>query len=69
MTVVGTRFLCRIGLHRWSFSSYLLDDPGHLVHTECVRARCTRQGCTRYGAWSVVHTRTRLDWHVALRDQ
>jgi len=46
---------CRIGLHRWSFSTQLLDEPGHRTHTEIIRARCKRHGCARYGAWSLVH--------------
>ena len=49
------RFFCRIGLHRWSFSSQRLNEPGHGTHTEVVRARCRRDGCTRYGEWSLVH--------------
>jgi hypothetical protein len=48
-------FLCRIGLHRWSFSTQLLDEPEHRGQTEITRARCRRHGCTRYGAWSLVH--------------
>ncbi len=49
------RFFCRVGLHRWSFSAQLLDEPGHSTHTEVIRARCTREGCARYGTWSLVH--------------
>ena len=48
-------FLCRIGLHRWSFSTQRLDGPGRRIHTEIVRARCRRDGCARYGSWSLVH--------------
>jgi hypothetical protein len=47
--------LCRIGLHRWSFNTEIVDEPEHRTHTEIVRARCTREGCVRYGAWSLVH--------------
>jgi len=46
---------CRMGLHRWSFSSELVNEPGHRTHTEIIHARCRRHGCARYGAWSLVH--------------
>jgi hypothetical protein len=52
---MGMSFLCRIGLHRWSYSTQLLDEPGDRTHTEIILARCTRHGCARYGAWSLVH--------------
>ncbi len=48
-------FLCRIGLHRWSFNTEILHEPEHGSHTEIVSARCTREGCARYGAWTLVH--------------
>jgi hypothetical protein len=48
-------FFCRIGLHRWSFRSHLLDEPGHRIRTEIIRARCRRNGCTRFGTWRLVH--------------
>jgi hypothetical protein len=51
---------CRIGLHRWSFRSQLLDEPGHSTHTEVIRARCRRRGCARYGAWRLVHREAHL---------
>ena len=53
-------FFCRIGLHRWSFSTQLLDEPGNRIHTEIISARCRRDGCTRYGAWSLVHREVRV---------
>ena len=46
---------CRIGFHRWSFSTELLDEPRHHRRTEVIRARCRRDGCTRYNDWSLVH--------------
>ena len=49
------RLLCRIGLHRWTFSTDCVDDPWRKTHTEVIRARCSREGCVRYGAWSIVH--------------
>jgi hypothetical protein len=52
-------FFCRFGLHRWSFNTQLLDEPGHSVHTELISARCRREGCIRYGAWSVIHREAR----------
>lgn len=52
-------FFCRIGLHRWSFRTQLLDEPGHRTHTEIVRARCTRD-CARYGTWVFVHREVSL---------
>lgn len=51
---------CRIGLHRWSFRSQLLDEPGHDAHTEVIRARCRRRGCPRYGDWRLVHREAHL---------
>lgn len=48
-------FLCRVGVHRWSFSARLLDEPGRRTSTEVIRARCRRRGCIRYGDWSLVH--------------
>ena len=53
-------FFCRIGLHRWSFSTQLLDKPGSRIHTEIISARCRRDGCTRYGVWSLVHQEAHL---------
>ncbi len=47
--------LCWIGIHRWSFSTDVCDEPEHCVRTELVSARCRREGCARYGAWSLVH--------------
>ena len=58
-------FFCRIGLHRWSFASQLLDEPEHLRQTEFVRARCTRHGCARYSAWRLVHRETRATGQAA----
>ena len=46
---------CRIGLHRWSFSTQFRNEPGRRVNTELISARCRREGCTRYGAWNLVH--------------
>ena len=51
---------CRIGIHRWSFNTQLLDEPGDRVHTEIISARCRRNGCARYGAWSLVHREAHL---------
>lgn len=60
------KIICCLGLHHWSFSNYLVDDPANVRHTEYVRARCVRQGCTRYGAWSLVHMKTRANGKVGL---
>ena len=57
---MGMSLFCRIGLHRWSFSTQLLDEPEQRTHTEIIRARCRRQGCARYGAWSIVHREARV---------
>ena len=57
--------LCRIGIHRWSFSTQLLDEPGHGTHTEIVTARCRRERCCRFGTWSVVHRESRLAGSVS----
>lgn len=54
------RFLCRIGMHRWSYSTQLLDEPDQETQTEIILARCTRDGCARYGSWSLVHREARL---------
>ena len=64
----GMSFFCRIGLHRWSFRSQLLDEPGHRTHTEIVRARCARDGCCRYAAWSLVHRESSLPGSTTSRD-
>lgn len=53
-------FLCRVGFHRWSFSTRLLDEPGGRIYTEVIRARCRRRGCIRYGDWSLVHQEAQL---------
>jgi len=53
-------FFCRIGLHRWSFSTQFFDEPGQRTHTEIIRARCRRHGCARYGVWSLVHQEAHL---------
>ena len=64
----GMSFFCRIGLHRWSFSTQLLDEPGHRTHTEIVRARCARDGCCRYATWSLVHRESSLPGSITSRD-
>ncbi len=51
-------FLCRIGLHRWSFNTEILRESEHGSHIEIVSARCTREDCPRYGAWTLVHRET-----------
>lgn len=51
--------LCRIGIHRWSFSTQVREEPGEGGETEIIRVRCDRDDCARYGTWSVVHRETR----------
>jgi hypothetical protein len=49
------KILCRIGLHRWTFNTELLDESGRHVPMEVIHARCRRTGCVRYANWSLVH--------------
>jgi hypothetical protein len=46
---------CRIGLHRWSFVSRLIDEPVSRTHTEFVYGRCRRAGCRRHGTWALMN--------------
>ena len=62
--VIVMSLFCRIGFHRWSFSSEFLDEPWRRAQpntrTEVIRARCRRDGCTRYGDWSLIHRETHV---------
>ena len=46
--------LCRIGMHRWKFTTKLLVAPGSR-RAEAVYARCSREGCTSFGEARLVH--------------
>jgi hypothetical protein len=47
--------LCRIGMHRWAFTTKRVEARGGRGPVEAVYARCRRVDCRRFSEMQLVH--------------